>query len=133
MLNPMLNSREKILKKISKSLENTAVPMPFPEVVGKEKTIFPSSDGIDVTEHFGLEFTKLGGKFLYCADEKEMVSQLVELADSKGWKNVWSNETKFTHLFLEHDVQCIRTGPDFEQMDASVTSCEAAVARLEEY
>lgn len=123
------NSRENILKKISTSLQKAAVKMPFPEVAKHNSSVFyPASDNID--EYFATEFTSLGGKFIYCANEEEMVQQLEILADAKNWKHVHCNEPFFTNYFIEHNLPFTKIGSNFTEMDASITSCEMAIARL---
>jgi L-lactate dehydrogenase complex protein LldG len=126
----MLNSREKILKKISKALEGNPIPMPFPEIAQHTDSVFYTQEKNDLAEYFAAEFTKLGGKFLYCANEQEMVNRLIELADANNWKHLHCNELMYTHLFMQNDLAFTRTGENIAAMDASVTSCECAIARL---
>jgi L-lactate dehydrogenase complex protein LldG len=125
----MQDSREKILKKITTSLKGAAVQMPFPEVANNNASVFAQAPA-DIAEHFASEFIKLGGKFFYCENELEMTHHLTQLADSNNWTHVHCNEGFFTNYFAEHAVPFTKTGSDYAAMQAAVTSCELAIARL---
>jgi L-lactate dehydrogenase complex protein LldG len=123
------DSRQKILQKIKSSLQGAKVSMPFPEVAHDNKSVFHAATN-DIAEYFAAAFIKLGGKFLYCENELEMIHHLVKLADDNGWNHVHCNEPFFINYFSEHDIPFTKSGSQYMDMQAAVTSCENAVARL---
>jgi L-lactate dehydrogenase complex protein LldG len=125
----MQSSREKILQKITNALQGAKVSMPFPEVDGNDASVFKPAPA-DVAEHFASEFVNLGGKFLYCENELEMLHHLIQLADTNDWTHVHCDEPFFINYFSEHDIAFTKTGKNFGKMDAAITSCEHAIARL---
>ncbi len=127
----MANSRENILKKITSALQGAKVPIPFPEAASQKQSVFITQpQGVDIVEYFATEFASIGGKFLYASNETEMLQHLIQLADANDWKHVHCNEPFFSNYFTEQDIPFTRTGNSFEKMDAAITSCENAVARL---
>jgi L-lactate dehydrogenase complex protein LldG len=122
-------TRNKILKKISGALQATSVPMPFPEVAAEDQSVFHAQPD-DLAEIFASEFIKLGGKFNYCENELEMMQVLVSMADAHGWQHVHCNETFFVNLCAENNLSFVKTGEHFQEMEASITCCELAIARL---
>jgi L-lactate dehydrogenase complex protein LldG len=125
----MQNSRDKILKKISTALSGAKVQMPFPEADIQLQSVFKSAPS-DISEHFASEFIKLGGKFVYCENELEMTHHLTVLADDNNWTHVHCNEGFFVNYFAEHQVAFTKTGENYQQMQAAITSCELGIARL---
>jgi L-lactate dehydrogenase complex protein LldG len=122
-------TRNKILKKITTALQATSVPMPFPEVAAEIKSVFHAQPN-DLAEIFASEFIKLGGKFNYCENELELMQNLIALADANAWQHIHCNETFLVDLCTESNLPFVKTGDQFQQMEASLTSCELAIARL---
>ncbi len=114
----MNSSKENILKRIRKAL-STPVPLPFPESEGDADLFPPPADEPAVL--FAEAFTRLQGRFAYCASEAEMEEQLRQLLENKGWTRVFCNELPWS----------VRYGntTDLEHCHASVTGCELLVAR----
>jgi L-lactate dehydrogenase complex protein LldG len=122
-------TRNQILKKITASLQGAKVKMPFPEVEQQKQSVFLEAPE-DATEIFASEFIKLGGKFIYCENEAEMVQQLIGLADTKSWQHVHCNEGYFINYFADYQLAFTKTGFKYHDMEAAITSCEMAIARL---
>ena len=83
-------ARNKILKKIKQALE-TPVPLPFPDQLADTPIFIPTEKELAIG--FAEKFTSLLGKFVYCADEKELVAQLSALIEAKQWHKIYSLET----------------------------------------
>ena len=113
-------AKERILKKIRKALSNP-VPLPFPQSEGTEDVFMPSPE--DDAVLFAEEFTKLGGKFVFCADEAQMQQQLLALLASQNWQKVYCVEEQ-----LRKQLQLSCTD-DLPNCDVSITGCEYLVAR----
>lgn len=118
-------AKENILKKIRQAL-STSVPVPFPQSEGNNSVFQQSEEELEVT--FAEEFSKLQGKFVYCASEKEAVQNLIALAEAKQWKEIYCRETLLKETiskngFTKFSVQ------DLPAADAGITTCELLIAR----
>ena len=118
-------ARNKILKKIKQALE-TPVPLPFPDQLADTPIFIPTEKELAIG--FAEKFTSLLGKFIYCADEKELVAQLSALIATKQWHKIYSLETGWLDSMRTHDFNPVTTN-DLESCDASITLCESLVAR----
>ena len=118
-------ARNKILKKIKQALE-TPVPLPFPDQLADTPIFIPTEKELAIG--FAEKFTSLLGKFIYCADEKELVQQLSVLIEAKQWHKIYSLETGWLDNMRAHDFNPVTTH-DLESCDASITLCESLVAR----
>jgi L-lactate dehydrogenase complex protein LldG len=118
-------ARNKILKKIKQALESP-VPIPFPDQLSDTPIFIPTEKELAIG--FAEKFTSLLGKFVYCADEKELVHQLSALIEAKQWQKIYSLETGWLKNMRSHDFNPVTTH-DLESCDASITLCESLVAR----
>ena len=116
-------AKENILKKIRQALSNP-VPLPFPHSEGVQSVYKPAAE--DDAIIFAEEFTKLQGKFAFCADQNDLHIQLQELIKEKGWTNIYCIEEKFIPLLT---VGSIQPYSDLASCDVSITGCEYLVAR----
>jgi L-lactate dehydrogenase complex protein LldG len=118
-------SKENILKRIRQALSHP-VPVPFPQSEGNNSVFQPPVD--DMAVQFAQEFTKLQGRFVYCADTKEAILHLIELIESRGWTNIVCKEKDLQNLLRGFSFPL----PFHEQLndsDAAITSCELLVSR----
>lgn len=118
-----LSAKENILKKIREALSNP-VPLPFPDSEGSE-SVYPSSTEDDAIV-FAEEFTKLQGKFAFCADEQDLLEQLAQLVKAQGWTKIYCKEPAFVQLLQRLSIEPYNSLPD---CDVSITGCEYLVAR----
>jgi L-lactate dehydrogenase complex protein LldG len=118
-------ARNKILKKIKRALE-TPVPLPFPDQLADTPIFIPTEKELAIG--FAEKFTSLLGKFIYCADENELIHQLSALIEAKHWHKIYSLETGWLDNMRAHDFNPVTTH-DLESCDASITLCESLVAR----
>ncbi len=121
------NAREKIIGKIRKALSEHQVDMPFPEA---DKAVAFFDNGQEGPEEkFAKEFSALGGKFIYCADETEMYQQLEALADTMNWTRIHVKDRFLLNLFAENDIALIQQGDDMSDIQVGMSLCESLVAR----
>jgi len=116
----MANStaKENILNKIKQALD-TPVPLPF-ELNNEAVNVFqPAKEELEII--FAEAFTKLQGKFIFCADENELHAQLQLLISSKEWMKIFCNEDQWNVLYSNT--------LNLESCDAAITGCEYLVAR----
>lgn len=118
-------AKENILKKIRKALSHST-PLPFPNSEGNSSVFKTSKQELEV--EFAEQFGKLLGKFIFCINHQEFVSQLNALLQHNDWKKIYCREKR---------LQSILSGLQFsqfsekglEQCDAAITGCEALIAR----
>lgn len=123
-------SRERILGRLRSGLERAAVPMPFPEAGHMEGTPVFKDSGLPLDEQFAGEFIRLGGKFVFCANEHDLFDNLTALYDQEGWSQLLCSEPYLLNLFYKAKMDFIEpAAPELESADACITGCEALVAR----
>lgn len=118
-------AKENILKKIRQALINP-VPVPFPQSEGTESVFQPAVQEPEV--EFAENFTKLQGRFVFCADETELAQQLDALVKSRNWKNIYCQEPALRETLQQHGYNGF-AATDVATCDASITGCEWLVAR----
>ncbi|MDB5202009.1 MAG: hypothetical protein JWQ27_1418 [Ferruginibacter sp.] len=116
-------AKENILKKIRQALSNP-VPLPFPNSEGTQDLYKKEAEDDAIV--FAEEFTKLQGKFAFCADEADLFFQLQELIKAKSWSNIFCKEDKLKPLLQNAGIQPYA---DLALCDVSITGCEYLVAR----
>ncbi|MEY4278931.1 MAG: hypothetical protein RL377_935 [Bacteroidota bacterium] len=118
-------ARNKILKKIKQALKSP-VSVPFPDQVADTPIFIPTEQELAID--FAQNFTNLLGKFVYCADEGELATQLAALIKSQKWEKIYSQESGWLDDMSEYQFDPVNTD-DLASCDASITLCEHLVAR----
>jgi len=118
-------SRQKIIQKIQQALKDP-VPVPFPNQLVDKPIFVPTEKEMAV--EFAQKFTELLGKFVYCADEHELIEQLNALFMAKGWNKIYSKETVWLDQMLALKFAPVTTD-DLADCDAAITLCTHLVAR----
>jgi L-lactate dehydrogenase complex protein LldG len=118
-------ARQKILQKIKQALKDP-VPVPFPDQVADTPTFIPTEKEMAI--EFAQKFTELLGKFVYCADEQELIAQLNALIIAKGWNKIYSKETDWLSTLRPFQFDPVTTD-DLAECDAAITLCSHLVAR----
>ncbi len=121
----MSNSREKILSKVRQAL-TSKVPVPFEGNTPSDSVFHPAPEELEL--EFAENFTKLQGKFCYCGSIEELIENLNELATKRKWANVYCVEDKLKQT-LQASGFTNFTATDLKACNASITTCEALVAR----
>lgn len=123
-------ARENILSRIRKGLGNEAKSMPFPEA---EKAQVPQAFAkadISPEEQFAQNFIALGGKFVFCDNEKEFLESVHDLYDSRGWQELYCADDRLLHLFQNNKLNIVQpVHIQNDKADACITACEFLVAR----
>ncbi|MBK7762515.1 MAG: LUD domain-containing protein [Bacteroidetes bacterium] len=120
-------SREKIIGKIRKSLDEEKVAIPFPEV--EKLSEFLVKEDLSLEEKFAKEFALLGGKFVYCANVQELCEQLETLADTMQWKKIHTKDHSLLKLFHQQELDFVQDGNDMRDIEVGISTCETLVAR----
>jgi L-lactate dehydrogenase complex protein LldG len=121
----MSNSRENILSKIRQALVNP-VPVPFAGGNTNDNVFLPSVQELEI--EFAENFTKLLGKFSFCTNVDEVVSNLQALATARNWSNILCIEDVLKQQLSARGFTNF-TATDLASCDASITTCESLVAR----
>lgn len=118
-------SKENIFKRIRKALAQTT-PQPFPQSENVQQVFQPSAQELEV--EFAEQFTRLQGKFAYCADGADLSAQLQALVAHFNWKNLYCRDNSIRSLL--HSQGFTNTEyTDLASCDAAITTCEFLVAR----
>ncbi|MCF8341553.1 MAG: LUD domain-containing protein [Chitinophagaceae bacterium] len=118
-------AKENILRKIKKALE-IPVPLPFPEL-NAINTIYPFPSD-DLKTIFTTVFTSLLGKLQWFEHEENMVQQFLLMAEAQGWKEIYCAEPQLRDIFITYGFSSF-SEKNIADVDVSITSCEALVAR----
>lgn len=118
-------AKQNILKKIRQALSNP-VPVPFPQSEGNDSVFQPATQEPEI--EFAENFTKLQGKFSFCINEAELADQLNQLMAARKWDKVYCRETAVKEMLAAAGFG-ITYSNDLINCDASITTCEALVAR----
>ena len=118
-------SKENILKKIRRALIHST-PVPFPQSEGNNSIFQPSHQELEV--EFAEQFTRLLGKFIYCLNHEELVTQLNSLITNQQWNKIYCREDQLKAMLRQNHFDNF-SNSELKDCDASITSCEALVAR----
>lgn len=97
-------------------------PLPFPESEGNDSVFQPQQQ--DLVVEFAEQFTQLLGKFVFCLDEKEFIENFQKLYFQQQWSKIYCMEENIKRLVPPNILS-----DDIINCDASLTTCEALVAR----
>ncbi len=123
----MANAREEILKTIQNALKEQPLEMPFPEVENIKD--YYSKDELNLEERFATEFSNLGGKFVYCANMNEMITQLQTLAHNLNWDSISTKDQFLLDYFSKQHLSLVQDAGDLHDMKVGISLCECLIAR----
>lgn len=103
-----------------------STPIPFPQSEGNSSVYQPSVQELEI--EFANQFANLQGRFVFCADEKEMVTQLLALTQQLNWKEIYCCEKALVDLLSLHNYASLTCMP-LKDADVSITTCETLVSR----
>jgi L-lactate dehydrogenase complex protein LldG len=118
-------SKENILKKIRKALSHST-PLPFPNSEGNNSVFHVSVQELEV--EFAEKFSKLQGKFIYCADQKEAIQHIREIAVTRKWTKNYCREERLINILSENGISEFNHH-SLDTCDVALTGCEFLVAR----
>lgn len=123
-------ARENILRKLRSGLERASLPKPFPEADALPATDAFGGKGIPMDEAFATAFIHLGGKFIFCANENELLDNILSLYDGEDWQRLLCSDPYLLELFHNNRMGFIHPASAKEDgADACITDCELLVAR----
>jgi L-lactate dehydrogenase complex protein LldG len=119
------SAKENILKKIRQALINPT-PVPFPQSEGNSSVYTPPTQENEI--EFAENFSRISGRFIYCADIAELTIQLEQLIAAQSWAQVFCREQQLLSI-LEKSLRGVLIKEDLPEADVSITTCEALIAR----
>lgn len=118
-------AKEKMLKKIRQALlQKKENPHPAFE----DSPLYPDHEE-DLDLVFAHEFTQLGGKLVYCEGEIDLIEQLIILVEKIQINKIYVWEKKLQEIIEPYGFPFRKSLQGFEEIEASITSCEALIAR----
>lgn len=122
-------ARENILRKIRTALSGQSLPMPFPDAEKNTGPVY-ANDGLAPEEAFAEAFIALGGKFIFCENEQDMMGKINVLFENRAWRQLLCADQKLLTLFNNNGIDIVTAAdPEAEAADACITGCEVLVAR----
>lgn len=124
-------ARENILRKIRTAIQDEPISIPFPELENKKlNSVFQNMGLSSLEETFAYEFTKSGGHFIFCNDQKEALENFIQLAESRKWQEVLCAPKPLFSYLIHKKLNFIREfNPMNKEAPACITDCEVAIAR----
>jgi L-lactate dehydrogenase complex protein LldG len=114
-------AKNNILKKIRLALSEST-PIPFPKSEGTDPVHQPLQQ--DIVVEFAEQFTQLQGKFVFCANEEELLHQFTSFCHQHQWTKIYCTDKRLAPLAEEKFLTT-----DIVNCDISLTACECLVAR----
>ncbi len=119
-------SREKVLKKVRKALIHKT-PLDIPDIDSESEIYAVPNEPLE--EMFARAFSKINGRFIFCENEKELISGLSALIRENGWDNVFTYEQAIKELLKKGNINFTGQQGDIKQANVGITFCESLVAR----
>jgi len=120
-------SREKVLKSIRNSLLGKT-PNPYANVDLESKIYHELDESLAL--NFAQEFTNLGGKFIYCEDEKDLESVLKHFFDNEEVQPLFCADISLKRILKTIEVPFIEKSTELKSLKSAITSCEFLIARF---
>src|ERR1700710_464308 len=118
-------AKENILKRIRQALVHPT-PVPFPQSEGNSSVYTQQSQENEI--EFAENFGRISGRFVYCASQDELISQLQQADTAQAWTQVFCLESQLLPI-LKEPLKGLLISEDLPEADVSITGCEALVAR----
>ncbi len=118
-------AKEKMLKKIRQALlQKKENPHPMFE---ESQLYKDEEESLDVT--FAREFTQMSGNFIYCDGEISLIENLIILVEKINISKLYIWEKPLQQMMDQYGFPHRKSQQAFEEIEASITSCEALIAR----
>jgi len=80
--------------------------MPFPEAEKNTSSIYPKSE-FGSEEIFAEAFIALGGKFIFCENEQDLMDNINILYENSGWKQLLCSDERLLKLFHNNKIDIL--------------------------
>jgi L-lactate dehydrogenase complex protein LldG len=120
-------SKEKVLKHVREALISRT-DQPFPQVEYDKPVFREMEEPPDI--NFAQELTAVGGFFVYCENEEEVVNGLKFLVNDRKWDSIFALEPSIINLLHNAGIKCDYDHIQLKDARVGMTGCEALIARL---
>lgn len=120
-------SREKILKKIRNANINKT-ENPFADIDFNEPIYQKIGETLDIA--FAQEFTRIAGKFVFCANDQEFAANFKEVMAENNLSSVFCLEPHLCEMLKSSGISYQSAEEDFLNSRAGLTACEYLITRL---
>ncbi|GGH09543.1 hypothetical protein FAZ19_01865 [Sphingobacterium alkalisoli] len=118
-------AKERMLKQIRQALLQKR-DNPHPDF--EDAPLYKDEDEpLDVT--FAKEFTAAAGNFIYCDGEISIIENLIALVEQLNITKIHVWEPEIQKLLGHYGFPIITSDSNFEEAEASITTCESLIAR----
>jgi len=122
-----IKSSEKIMKRIRQA-SLTQVENQYDNVDLEGDIYAPMDDDIEIA--FASELNANGGTFVYCANEQELIQNLIALSNERKWNSFFTRDVKIQNLLKDYKLSFGQNDDELLHTQNGITQCEALVARL---
>lgn len=122
-----IKSSEKIMKRIRQA-SLTQVENQYDNVDLEGDIYTPMDDDIEIA--FASELNANGGTFVYCANEQELIQNLIALSNERKWNSFFTRDVKIQNLLKDYKLSFGQNDDELLHTQNGITQCEALVARL---
>jgi len=91
----------------------------------EEEEVQKQEVNLALDDLFAHNFIKKGGKFLYCLNQQEVVSNFKKVIAENNWKDIFLLDAKLTPLINKNDVKLVNS---LVEEPIIFTSCEHLIA-----
>jgi L-lactate dehydrogenase complex protein LldG len=120
-------SKEKVLKYVREALISRT-DQPFPQVEYEKPVFREMEEPLDI--NFAQELTAVGGLFVYCENEEEVINGIRFLMNDRKWDSIFALEPAIINLLHQAGIKCTYDHIQLKDARVGMTGCEALVARL---
>jgi len=123
-----ITARERLLKSVRNAIISKTDP-PYHNVEG-ETSVYVDNDPPYIDILFVEEFSKLGGKFVYCENDTDLIENLNALLSQDIYKELYCAENEIKEVLTLAKLPYKDTPEDLLKADVCISSCESLVARF---
>ncbi|MBN2614416.1 MAG: lactate utilization protein [Bacteroidales bacterium] len=120
-------TKEKILKGVRDALLNKT-ENPFQDVNFSQQVYQSLKDEKEV--EFARKLIEMGGAFVYCANEQELIENLNKLTNEKNWPSYYVVDDHLKALLQSGGIEYDDREDHFSEMQVGVTRCDFLIARF---
>ncbi|MDO5760092.1 MAG: LUD domain-containing protein [Bacteroidota bacterium] len=116
-----MTDKEKILKLLRASISDNPPQVAVPEIQDKIYV-----DAGDPVVHLAEKVSAEGGKFFYCQNEEELISNLKNLIEYRKWTNIESFSKSLWAYLSSNDIPTLQSHTNAK---VGISLCQGIVAR----
>ena len=123
-----ITSKEKILKKVRQALTFKSKNY-FSDIDLDSNVYAKISEDASLLEIFAQQLIKVNGEFVHCSNQFDFVDKLITLLEQRKWKHLFCWEHDLQDMLKEIGLTFSHKMDELSQIQASITGCEALIAR----